>query len=83
MDLYRRERSIDYDKENSDIEKKYFLVPLIRKKDLGNGKLEYEVDKKLLQKVENISLNGYKKCQPNVIEWLRGKGLLDPAGNPG
>ena len=82
MDLYRRERSIDYEKENSDIEKKYFLVPLIRKKDLSNGKLEYEVDKKLLQKVENITLNGYKKCQPNVIEWLRSKGLLDPAGNP-
>ena len=85
MDLYRRERSIDFEKENSDIEKKYFLVPLILKKDcnVSSGQLAYEVDKKLLKKVENITLNGYKKCQPNITEWLRSKGLLDPAGNPG
>ena len=49
MDLYRRERSIDFSKDNIE-EKKYFLVPLILKKDcdLENGQLAYQVDKKLL-----------------------------------
>lgn len=38
--------------------------------------LRYEVDLKLIQKTERLHDNGYKQEQPNVIEWLRSKGLL-------
>ena len=66
------------------LEKRYFLVPLILKKDCDpdSGYVSYEIDKKLLKKVENITVNGYKNCQPNIVDWLKNKGLLDPAGNP-
>jgi len=83
LDLYRRENSINYTiREN--IQKRYFIVPLRLTEPLPgqlNEKgdrviISYEVDTKLLQKTERLFLNGYKNEQRNIIEWLRGKGLL-------
>ena len=71
-DLYRRELSVDFAKGVEHVEKRYFLVPLKLRKETGaeKGVLRYEVDKKLLEKVEQLSLRGYKDCQPNIVEWL-------------
>ena len=83
LDLYRRENSINYTfREN--IQKRYFIVPLrlttpTQEQFNQNGErfvISYEVDTKLLQKTERLFLNGYKHEQKNIIEWLRGKGLL-------
>ena len=83
LDLYRRENSINYTfREN--IQKRYFIVPLrltapTQEQCNQNGErvvISYEVDTKLLQKTERLFLNGYKHEQINIIEWLRGKGLL-------
>ena len=53
-DLYRRELSVDFAKGAEQVEKRYFLVPLKMRKVAGaeKGILRYEVDKKLLEKVE-------------------------------
>ena len=83
LDLYRRENSINYTfREN--IQKRYFIVPLrlttpTQEQFNQNGErvvISYEVDTKLLKKTERLFLNGYKHEQKNIIEWLRGKGLL-------
>ena len=68
------------------IEKRYFIVPLkLSKQPLDprhvkeHGQrtvLSYHIDRKLLAKTERLHNEGYKNCQSNVIEWLRGKGLL-------
>ena len=83
-DLYRREVSVDYAKDLGHVEKRYFLVPLKLRKSGGEEKdiLRYEVDKKMLEKVEQLSQRGYKDCQPNIIEWLKLKGLFDMPGAP-
>ena len=72
-DLYRREVSVDYAKDLGHVEKRYFLVPLKLRKSGGEEKdiLRYEVDKKMLEKVEQLSQRGYMDCQPNIIEWLK------------
>lgn len=41
--------------------------------------LTYAVDTKLLQKTEALFKRGYNKCQDNVPDWLRKKGLLGSA----
>jgi len=69
--------------ENEDKTKKYYIIPLKIKKDENaemfdfeqtqNKKLTkicYEVDYKLLQKVEKLKLNGYKNEQKNIMSWL-------------
>lgn len=70
-DLFKRNKDINYEKclsdENISKTKKYYIVPLKIKKDLIKDDLElkedqiiYEIDKKLLKKVELLSINGYK-----------------------
>jgi hypothetical protein len=76
-DLYRKKVHVSFDDQATD--KKYFLVPLKLKnnKDIKaghHGTLEYELDSKLLQNVEKIATRGYKNCQPNILDWLTGKG---------
>lgn len=39
--------------------------------------IEYEVDTKLLKKVERLSTYGYKHEQPKALDWLGQKGLPD------
>ena len=64
-DLYREEKSIDFDKafiHGREIDKKYYVVPLERV-DTGNPDLiKYRVDRKLLSYVERLSKEGYKNC---------------------
>lgn len=84
LDLYRRENAINYDFKDA-IEKRYFIIPLrlsaptpdqMSPDGTERVRIRYEVDSKLLEKTERLYMNGYKQEQPNVIEWLRGKGLL-------
>lgn len=52
-------------------------MPLkIKKNDLEDI-VEYEIDHKLLTKVENLNNNGYKKQQQNIMAWLNDKGYAD------
>mgnify|MGYP007095175828 CR=1 FL=1 len=88
MDLYRREHKLNFsNQENTD--KHYFIVPLkLSKQALDETHIDqdgqrivlsYQIDRKLLHKTERLFLNGYKKEQANVIDWLTRKGLLDDA----
>ena len=67
--------NVDFTK-TSQLEKRYLLIPLRLVRDESKNKLRYVVDTKLLKKVEKLYIEGYKKCQPNIIEWLRSKDLL-------
>jgi len=76
LDLYRRENSINYTiRENVPLRLTEPLPGQLNEKG-DRVIISYEVDTKLLQKTERLFLNGYKNEQRNIIEWLRGKGLL-------
>lgn len=51
------------------------MVPL--KIQPNPGKITYDIDYKLLKKVENLKNNGYKIMQKNIMNWLADKGLND------
>ena len=70
--------NVDFTK-TSQFEKRYLLIPLKLKKDTSKNILKYEINTKLLEKVEQIYLKGYKNCQPNIIEWLKSKDMLGSA----
>ena len=64
-----------------DITKKYYIVPLKLSKSLAKDSqiesseniITYKIDKKLLEKVERLSLNGYKNEQESIMKWLDSK----------
>lgn len=58
-DLYRREKPLDFTQNVSYEHKKYYVVPLRLTRSEGS-KLEYQVDRKMLQKVENLYTKGYE-----------------------
>ena len=70
-DLYRREKTVNFEARPED--KKYYVVPL-RMTQRQGSRVQYEIDRKLLAKVENLAKNGYLKSQPNILEWLSKKG---------
>lgn len=64
-DLYKRHKVINFESclsdENTDKTKKYYIVPLKLDKDFAHvNQIRYQLDSKLLRKVEKLSLNGYK-----------------------
>lgn len=69
MDLYRRDRNVEFE-GLKDVEKKYYIVPLKRIRH-SEGQLRYEIDRKLIEKVEKLCLNGYRNVQQNIIEWTK------------
>ena len=78
-DLYKGEIEVNFEPK-AYIEKRYFIVPLRLSQHNESGErkiLSYHVDSKLLQKTERIFLNGYKKEQDNVVDWLKKKGVYD------
>ena len=78
-DVYRREYAVDFSKFNENINKKYFILPLILDHDCrkeGKLNLTYRIDKKLLAKVENIHKYGYPSQDMNIIDWLQKKELF-------
>lgn len=86
LDCYRREYTVDYQQFNEPVNKKYFIVPLILDRDcrdqkLGKMELTYRVDTKLLEKVENIHINGYTSQDTNIIDWLKSKQLFDKSNS--
>lgn len=66
LDLYRQERKVSYD-SLKDLDKKYYIIPLKRVETGDNSKIRYEIDKPLIEKVENIVLNGYPKATKNIL----------------
>ena len=60
-DLFRNEKTIDFSKF-IDIDKKYYVVPLRLHSNKEDDNIEYVIDTKLLQKLENLQNNGYAKC---------------------
>ena len=87
-DLFKNHKDIDYQKctseENIDKTKKYYIVPLkIVKKQSNSNQIisndniiRYEIDVKLLNKVERLSKNGYKNEQESIMQWLDSKNLV-------
>ena len=71
-DLYRRDREVNF--SEGELEKKYYIVPLKLVKNDGEF-VRYEIDRKLISKVEQLTLNGYKKCQSNILDWMRSKNI--------
>lgn len=74
-DIFKRHKVINYaeclNEENRDKTKKYYIVPL--KIDKGFEGLRYQVDSKILEKVEKLSENGYKNEQESIMKWLANK----------
>ena len=75
MDLYRRERNIRFD-SLSEEEKKYYIVPLRLVPSSKPEMWSYVVDKKLIQRVTQLSKQGYATAQRNILEWFANKGSV-------
>lgn len=72
MDLYRRDRTINFSEQ--ELDKKYFVVPIKLTQKYGD-RVRYEIDKKFIVKVAEIAKNGYKNCQPNILDWMSKKSI--------
>ena len=79
-DLYRQEKSIDFRKafvEGREKDKKYYIVPLKKcfANSLDSDIVRYKIDRKLLKKVEKLSIKGYKNSQSHIIQEMIDKNI--------
>ena len=70
MDLYRRDRSINFNEQ--ELDKKYFIVP-IKLVQQNGSRARYKLDRRFIQKVARIAAQGYTQCQPNILDWMKSK----------
>lgn len=79
-DLFKEEKKVDFEKAwipNREADKKYYIIPLRRVDSIesswDSSRLEYEVDRKLLEKVERISKVGYRGMQVPIMDHIEEK----------